>query len=95
MAESPAALENDYSQHETVNRTANAGDVEVSERNHCPLSCVVEGVTWFLYAFDYTTADGKYGAHFYAISDEHAQLILQELKETATLRGRLQGVVDA
>jgi hypothetical protein len=54
-----------------------------------PLSVRENGKTWFLYAFDYTTADGVFSSRFYAISDEHAQLVLQEIKETAVLRGRI------
>jgi hypothetical protein len=61
--------------------------------SNCDLQCKVNGVDWFLYMFEYKTADGTFSAHFYAISDEHAQLVMQELKETAELKGRLHDVI--
>lgn len=58
-----------------------------------PLSTVQDGRTWHLYSVDFTTADGRFGTYIYALSDEHAVAIVEELKATATLAGRLGGVV--
>lgn len=55
------------------------------------LEVFVDGVAWNLYAVDFKTADGTFSAYLHAISDEHAQSILTDLKETATVR-RIIGV---
>lgn len=53
------------------------------------LEAVVNGRTWLLYTFDFTTADGVFSSYFYALSDEHASHILEEMKATARNPGRL------
>jgi hypothetical protein len=63
--------------------------------NSLPLECDVSGKRWYLYSFEYTTGDGRFSSHFYAISDEHAHIVMQELKETAVLSGRVQDIIDA
>ncbi len=60
-----------------------------------PLTVTVDGVAWHLYAFDFSTPDGVFSSSFYAVSDQHASLLLEELRETAVLRGRVMGVLDA
>jgi hypothetical protein len=61
----------------------------------CPiemeLSPVVNGRTWRLYSFDFRTADGLFSSYFYAVSDEHAAHILEELKATAFNPSRIEG----
>lgn len=59
------------------------------------LSCVVNGKTWHLYGVDFETADGKFSTYVYAISEEHASHIVEELKATAKLTGRLEGWMPA
>lgn len=59
------------------------------------LSTVVNGRRWNLHSVDFTTADGKFSAYIYAISDEHACAIVQELRETATWGGQVMGVYSA
>lgn len=53
------------------------------------LEAVVSGRSWLLYTFDFTTADGEFSSYFYALSDEHAAHILEEMKATARNPGRL------
>lgn len=53
------------------------------------LTTVVDGRTWDLYTFDYTTPDGVFCGYLYAISAEHAAELLLDLKATATLRGKM------
>jgi len=60
-----------------------------------PITCMVDGKRWDLYTADYETPDGKFGFYFYAISAEHAELILTDLKATATLSGKVEGVYKA
>lgn len=60
-----------------------------------PLTVNIAGVPWNLYGAEWAGADGRFGFYFYAISDEHAQLVLQEIKETAVLTGRIGGVIPA
>lgn len=57
------------------------------------LAPVVDGVKWRLYPIDFQTVDGKFSAYFYAISDEHARALLDDLKGTATVGAPLEGVV--
>jgi hypothetical protein len=59
------------------------------------LSSVVNGRKWLLYTFDFATADGKFSSYFYALSDEHAAHILEELKATACNPARLEGWCEA
>jgi len=54
-----------------------------------PFSCVVDGRRWNLFEAYYTTPDGKYSFGFYAISAEHAEHILQDIKETAVVSGQV------
>lgn len=61
---------------------------EVSQK----LVARVNGRDWFLYGVDFKTHDGTFSTYIYAISDEHAQMVVQELRETATLAGRIHGV---
>lgn len=56
-------------------------------------SVVVNGKKWDLYGVDYSTADGEFGTYIYAMSFEHAAAIIEELKETAKLSGRVTGSV--
>ncbi len=52
-------------------------------------------MTWKLYGVTFDSPDGRYGFHIYAISDEHAALQLQAIKETAVLDGRIDQVIPA
>lgn len=58
-------------------------------------SCVVGGRKWLLYQLDYDTADGPFATYFYAISDEHAAAIIEEIKSTARLGGQIIGTYPA
>ena len=58
-----------------------------------PLSSHVNGHTWHLYSFDYESPDGRPSGYFYATSDDHAKLLLSELKESAVLAGPVLGQV--
>lgn len=50
-------------------------------------------MTWNLYGATFKSPDGQYGFHFYAISDDHAALQLEAIKETAVLDGRIERVI--
>lgn len=56
------------------------------------LETIVNGRVWKLYGLDFKTADGTFGTYIYALSDEHAQMICMELKETAKITGQIVGV---
>lgn len=60
-----------------------------------PRDVEVQGRAWQLYAAEYTTPEGKFGFYFYAISMDHAAIVLGELKSSATLTGRYEGSVRA
>lgn len=54
---------------------------------------VVNGRAWRLFSFEYTTVDGVFQSYIYALSFEHASYIIEEMKATAKLFGRVEGVV--
>lgn len=58
-----------------------------------PPQVTIAGRSWHLFAVDYRTADGTFSVYIYALSFEHAAAITLELKETATLRGQVVGVI--
>jgi hypothetical protein len=58
-----------------------------------PLQVEQDGRTWHRFACEYTTADGKFGFHIYAISHEHAVAMLEELKQTAVVLGQVTKIV--
>ena len=55
-----------------------------------PLSARYDNKQWHLYEATYTTDDPVRSVfHFYALSDYHARMVLQELCQTATFTGRV------
>lgn len=58
------------------------------------ISPTVAGIAWRLYPIEFATVDGKFSAYFYAVSDEHAQALLDDLKSTATVGAPLEAVVQ-
>jgi hypothetical protein len=54
-----------------------------------PLMTEVNGVTWNLFCVEFETADGIFETYIYAVDFGHASLILEELKSTASLSGKL------
>ena len=54
----------------------------------------VDGKRWNLYGVEYENSDGKYSFYLYAISFEHAELLLQDIKDTAKVYGQLGGFVQ-
>ncbi len=60
-----------------------------------PITTVVDGRTWRLFDVLYSTADGEFSTYIYALSFEHAELLIEELRQTARLGGQIQGWVKA
>lgn len=58
-----------------------------------PREVEVNGRTWSLYAAEYAGADGTFGLHFYAISMEHAAIVVEDIKTTLKLTGKYEGTV--
>lgn len=54
-----------------------------------PLTCKVGEYTWQLFTFEYKTPDGEFCGYLYAVSFEHASALLEEMKETAELKGQM------
>ncbi len=50
---------------------------------------VIEGRTWHLFAIDFDGPDGEFSVYIRALSFEHAELMLQDLKETGAVSGRV------
>ena len=62
-----------------------------------PLSNQIKGHTWRLYYFNYETLDtdsGQLSGYIYATSDDHAKLLISELKESAVFAGQVMGQYD-
>lgn len=49
-------------------------------------------MAWHLYSVHFDSPDGCFGFYIYAISDDHAALQLQALRETARLGGRIVAI---
>lgn len=57
-----------------------------------PLKAHVGKYDWFPYTIQYSSPEGPFQAHIYAINDYHAQLQLEALKDTGRLIGKVVGV---
>lgn len=51
--------------------------------------------TWHPYAVRYRTADSICECHIYAVSEEHAAAIVDDLRDTSEVSGRVIGVEEA
>ncbi len=60
-----------------------------------PPTVHVNGRDWHLFDIEYQTADGKFSVYMYALSFEHAEMMLAELKETARVSGQVMDVYPA
>lgn len=59
-----------------------------------PLSSQVGQHTWHLYSFNYETQDAKgsqLSGYIYATSDDHARLLLEDVKASAVLAYQVDG----
>lgn len=59
-----------------------------------PLSSQVNGHTWHLYSFNYQSQDAQgsqLSGYIYATSDDHARLLLEDVKATAVLAHQVAG----
>lgn len=59
-----------------------------------PLRVVERGTEWRLYSVEWTGPDGTFSTYIYAISDEHAALVISELRAGARLVGRVEGIFN-
>lgn len=53
-----------------------------------------EGRTWKPYVMGYETENTKFLSIFYAISKEHAELVLTDIKDSAVLVGEVRRKED-
>lgn len=59
-----------------------------------PLSSQIGTHTWHLYSFNYTTQDsdsGQLSGYIYATSEDHARLLLEDVKATAVIAHQVAG----
>lgn len=54
-----------------------------------PLTNIDSGKIWRTYAVDYETPDGSFSVYIKALSLEHAELLLCDLKETGVVIGEV------
>jgi len=59
-----------------------------------PLSVEVDGRTWNLFSFRWTSPDGEFSTYFYALSQDHAMMMIEEIKETAVFDGQVVEVIE-
>ena len=52
-----------------------------------------QGFAWRPFAVEYQSDDRTFGVVIYALSIEHARLVLDDLKETATVSGEIIGLI--
>lgn len=60
-----------------------------------PIKVIVDGREWRLFGLNYSTSDGEFSTYIYAISEEHAAAVVEELRQTARLGGMLEGWISA
>jgi hypothetical protein len=53
----------------------------------------VDERTWSLFSIAFDTPDGKFETHLYALSFDHAEMMLAELKETGRISGQIVDVI--
>lgn len=54
-----------------------------------------KGFEWKPYSIEFESADGTFCFEIWAISFEHAELLIQDIRQTAKLSGEIIGVIDA
>lgn len=54
-----------------------------------PYSVIQDGYIWSLYSANYVADNKVYGFYFYAITDLHALAIVDDIKDTARMSGKL------
>ena len=52
----------------------------------------LQGRKWHPYGVEFDSPDGKFGIHLYAITDMHAEMQLEALKENGRVNGVTIGV---
>lgn len=50
---------------------------------------IKDGVEWRPFVMGYKTDEGNFTSIFYAVSPEHARLIIQDIRDTAELVGEV------
>ena len=53
-----------------------------------------KGFEWKPYSIEFESADGTFCFEIWAISFEHAELLIQDIRQTAKLSGEIIGVID-
>lgn len=59
------------------------------------LRVTIDGREWKLYTADYKADASTYSLEFYAINDEHAHAVIQDIRETLAFTGQLYGSREA
>lgn len=54
------------------------------------LSVFEGGREWKLFLIDFTTADGEFSTYIYALSFEHANYLVEELRNSARVAGQIE-----
>lgn len=59
-----------------------------------PLNPMVDGIQWTLHSLEFDSAEGVSSAYMYAVSREHAEHRLEELKASGRVFGELCGITE-
>lgn len=54
----------------------------------------IEGRDWYPYAIEFDSPDGSFALRLYALSREHAELLLLDLKQTGRIVGEIVGEIS-
>lgn len=65
----------------------------MSDKVELPISCIVKGIQWSLYTFQFKTPDGEFCGYFHAISDEHAAALQRGERNGGAKRANGRGRV--
>lgn len=59
-----------------------------------PLTVSDGGKDWHLFLASFGGAEGRFGIHFYAISMEHAAMVIEDIKASLKLDGRVSAIIE-
>ena len=59
-----------------------------------PLEVVVNGIRWRPFSVEFDTQEGTFTVELFAVDWAHAQMRLEELKQTARVVGEIYGKLE-
>ena len=78
--------------HAIVSQAVRSEFERFESRSEAQIYTDEAGREWKPFAMSYSTPEGMFSLTFYAISFEHAHMVLDEIKQTAKLDGEILGI---